>query len=880
MERIATLVTSYTPVPNPPLLRKKGSDGPSRGRLTLISSLNPWRDHRVYVAPESITALISPALLGRMGLSENHPYWLRFGLKKARVYFRSNPNQDRGELSLPSTLARKLHLEAPIRLSVFRQGSDEVALGPLIGVLLSKAKVGAILAGKLDPAYFRFDRYARETGAILIFLCAAGIDFKQGVVRGCRLRRGNDGRWVWAVGLFPIPRVIYDRSMGKNGRAEATQARDLGRNLGVTVVNSVPKITKIQAFQILRSYPDLARHLPFTVPLTKESLVSAIKTYPDLYLKPNALHKGKGVMRLTRQVNGWLLQSRETWGNQTRLLAGTPQLLKALDKLVAPKAGYLIQEGLPLVTFMGNRFDFRSLVQKDGRGEWVLAGLVARIAPVGSVISSPRSGGFISPPERVIRQAYPGHWKRIMDDLEQVSLKMARRVEKHLGTSCEFGLDLGLVPDGTVKLIEINGKPLKVSLGRLGDPAMDERIYRYPIDYASFLDTQDSEAGQLRRVRLRGAPEPASPITVGVMLDQKVIARFPTGGTNRYKRMVREAQQAGAIPLFFEHAGINLETESIEGWVAKEGTWSKTTMPLPDVIYNRATYSDVREREAVASLRKRLILRGVHLLNRINSFGKLDVHLALRFFPNTAGLSPETVPFGNQGSLEQMLKKFPTVFLKANHGSHGSDVLKITVSKKGWWVRGRAGGLTVNQLFSKLDLANAFLNQVKAGSEWVIQRGIELPEIEGRFFDLRVILQKDGRGDWRRAVTLVRWAKAGQVVSNTSQGGERFPLAAFKRRHRPEMKKLGALEAAVEAAAQKAAQALEARFGRLGEIGFDLGVDRRGRVWVFEANSKPRHSRPPELPVSLSRNPFQYAAYVARLARAGRNTRLEAPQTL
>jgi hypothetical protein len=38
-------------------------------------------------------------------------------------------------------------------------------------------------------------------------------------------------------------------------------------------------------------------------------------------------------------------------------------------------------------------------------------------------------------------------------------------------------------------------------------------------------------------------------------------------------------------------------------------------------------------------------------------------------------------------------------------------------------------------------------------------------------------------------------------------------------------------------------KALESQVeGIIGEIGFDLGIDKEGRVWLFEANSKPGRS--------------------------------------
>jgi len=53
----------------------------------------------------------------------------------------------------------------------------------------------------------------------------------------------------------------------------------------------------------------------------------------------------------------------------------------------------------------------------------------------------------------------------------------------------------------------------------------------------------------------------------------------------------------------------------------------------------------------------------------------------------------------------------------------------------------------------------------------------------------------------------------------------------------------------------------------LGEIGLDLGVDRRGRVWLIEVNAKPFRKvfdAGPKRRVFLSfRRPMAYARYLA-----------------
>ncbi|GJM71157.1 hypothetical protein HMSSN036_33730 [Paenibacillus macerans] len=60
---------------------------------------------------------------------------------------------------------------------------------------------------------------------------------------------------------------------------------------------------------------------------------------------------------------------------------------------------------------------------------------------------------------------------------------------------------------------------------------------------------------------------------------------------------------------------------------------------------------------------------------------------------------------------------------------------------------------------------------------------------------------------------------------------------------------------------------LESRFGRLAELGLDFGVDREGRVWILEVNSKPGRTSFFRIgdPISARKsieNPISYARYL------------------
>lgn len=365
---------------------------------------------------------------------------------------------------------------------------------------------------------------------------------------------------------------------------------------------------------------------------------------------------------------------------------------------------------------------------------------------------------------------------------------------------------------------------------------------------------------------------------VGILLGPQDLPLLHGSRSERYSQMLREARAAGAFAFLFEIENVDGQSRGIGGWVRRAETWAPAYLPFPDVIYHRDTYPTPGERLRAADVRRKLRLAGVTFLNSANSFSKWEVYDALRFYAETAALVPETVWFDSQTALAEMLQRHPRVFVKADQGSHGSEVLRIREVPGGWQVQGRFGRRRIDETFPNLEILYGFLSLLRGQARWVIQQGIDLPRVAGRIFDLRVIVQKDGTGRWQAPLLLVRWAQEGQVAANMSQGGEPFLPGAFLERFGPELAGLEAMETTAVAAAMQTAAALESRYGLLGEIGVDIGLDRQGRAWVFEANTKPLHPEIPDLPVPLIRYPFHYAIYLAQRAWAGRQTGLAWPR--
>jgi len=126
-------------------------------------------------------------------------------------------------------------------------------------------------------------------------------------------------------------------------------------------------------------------------------------------------------------------------------------------------------------------------------------------------------------------------------------------------------------------------------------------------------------------------------------------------------------------------------------------------------------------------------------------------------------------------------------------------------------------------------------------SHYVIQQGIRLIELDGCPLDFRFHLHKNGNNQWVVAGIGAKKAGKGSVTTHVKNGGSVMtPEHALGRIYggRADQVLANAKQVAV-----RLAEAIEKNYRRrLGELGFDLGIDQKERVWMFEANAKPGRS--------------------------------------
>ena len=268
---------------------------------------------------------------------------------------------------------------------------------------------------------------------------------------------------------------------------------------------------------------------------------------------------------------------------------------------------------------------------------------------------------------------------------------------------------------------------------------------------------------------------------------------------------------------------IRWKTGEVQSLIWNGGSWDSKVVPLPQAMYNRF-YGP--KPQVISALEK--ILGRNKVFNHVTHFDKWElynilVNSSLRTCtPPTALYTPNT--------LASYLRKFKYAILKPRLGHLGYKVLLVSQDTQGYHLY-QGSKYPVSSYVSFEDLTAKLKEAISPN--FLVQRFIPLASLEGKIFDLRCLVQKDGQSSWTVTGLVSRVALSYSYITNISQAilpGEVVLEQAFPHSN---------LLAQIKEISIKGAQIAEQSLGSLGEISVDLGLDDRGQIWIIELNGKP-----------------------------------------
>ncbi|MFD1957593.1 YheC/YheD family protein [Paenibacillus thailandensis] len=332
---------------------------------------------------------------------------------------------------------------------------------------------------------------------------------------------------------------------------------------------------------------------------------------------------------------------------------------------------------------------------------------------------------------------------------------------------------------------------------------------------------------------------------VGILSDSVSHSSLqPFGSRSAFIKELIRTGSSKAFIFGFTPDDINWQQDTVNGYfLTPQGNWYRKTVPLPDVVYNRLPSRKAETSSAISSLREKFVRKKIPFFNW-SFFNKADVYKLLENDPEALAHLPESVSGPTPEKIKALLEKHHFIYFKPTAGSLGIGIYRLTYHpKRGYFARYRKGPRNVLLRFANFQSLIRMLQNRHGSSfsQYVIQQGIRLIEIDNCPIDFRFHMHKNGKNEWVPVGIGAKKAGRGSVTTHVKNGGSLLtPEHALNRTFGLSAKEI--LDKAKDVAV-KMSEAIERNYPhRLGELGLDIGIDKDGEIWMFEANAKPGRS--------------------------------------
>lgn len=329
--------------------------------------------------------------------------------------------------------------------------------------------------------------------------------------------------------------------------------------------------------------------------------------------------------------------------------------------------------------------------------------------------------------------------------------------------------------------------------------------------------------------------------------------------------LIEEGKKEGALVYVVPIEKINWKKQWVTGYLydSRNKKWIKEILPFPHVFYNRIPSRKAEEKNHVQTALRKLALQKKSFLFNPHFFNKSTIFELLRYHASIRYLLPETRYFQRKKDLEGMIKKYPFIYLKPQKGMAGKGIYRLENNKNYFLLKYQQGKETIEKEFTAFEDAFAFL-QERCNKPYLIQQGIPLARYKNKAFDFRLLVQKDGYGKWGLTGVGIRLSGEGNITTHVPRGGsiqspkEILPIVFPNKKSQLIIEQLKGIALTIT-------KVLESKWPTLGEVSMDIGMDRNGDFWFFEANSKPGKFDEPDIRKLSLLNLIHYCRFLFNL---------------
>lgn len=329
--------------------------------------------------------------------------------------------------------------------------------------------------------------------------------------------------------------------------------------------------------------------------------------------------------------------------------------------------------------------------------------------------------------------------------------------------------------------------------------------------------------------------------------DGSVKGNFPN-----YQAIMETAQMIGGIVFAFTPSSVDWNKKIIQGDIFDRlnNKWVKCSFPFPNVVYNRIQdRAHENKKSSQACIQRFLSHPGLTLYNR-SFFNKKGVISTLSKSPVLKKHIPETIVLTSKADLINMFKRHESLYLKPTHSRMGSGIIRVSKlqAQKPYIMQYYAHDKDLH--YYRAHDIHQIWNKIRhemVRCPYIIQQAVPLATVSACPFDCRLLIQKNHLGRWQVSGLGIRVAgHSRSITTHVPRGGRIATPASVLQQVFPH-RKASRIEQRVHHLGLAIAKTMEKHHHPLGEMSADIGLDRRGYPWIFEANAKPMKFDEPEI---------------------------------
>jgi hypothetical protein len=396
-------------------------------------------------------------------LSLSNPLYLSIGKRWSPIkeVFITEKLKDR--LKISSGLLTELGLDTlnqTLNLC-WNKCNNTIKLGPVIGIMISQPIM--LLKPWVQSLYLSIAKRALEKGLLIYFFTPDFVDVANETIDG--YFHNAFGRRTWTLGKFPLPDVLYNQvgnmSEGLMPSYNDFFNRFINVNNGIKQINPIAMNNKLITYLNLQNYSSAKNYLPDTASFASGKMIQDyMEKYNGAYLKPEASSLGKGVYKISKTTNGFVMENHISETNKSVVQFDDLSSLINEFQNIPKDEPYIIQQPIKLIHYGKKPMDFRVHMFKNIHGKWDIIGFYGRVGTDDGIVTGRLWGGKRVFAEKILKELYTDDEAlEIMRSVENACRELAAILDRLHGMVGEIGFDIAIDIEKRVWMIEVNPKP-------------------------------------------------------------------------------------------------------------------------------------------------------------------------------------------------------------------------------------------------------------------------------------------------------------------------------------------------------------------------------------------------------------------------------------